>query len=505
MQTTALKSQSAMEYLMTYGWAILIVAVVLAALFDLGVFTNLSFGNSCIAQNGFYCNDPILSSSGALYVQIQQFSQGQLDIVGFGCSNSTAAPSYYNQSYINLQPNEQSTVMFPCPTTSSALGTKFTGTLWIKYNQGTNLGLVEEFATIKAHVSAAQKYYTVVYNYGNLPAISISQLTGTASNSFNLRSNCVGIIFSPDGSKIYVNCNGPPEVFSGSGSYVGSLESSQYGQGRSGFDGFSNSGDYIYANAWDINNYIISKVDTSTLQTVSNVVVSSFPYVTSDAENIYEGQYNGNMYAINKASLSIEANVPNCFALWGIVINPTDSNVYFSCINSGGVFVMNTQTYNTIYIPSTNSGDNAFYNPVFGQNGYAYAFPYEGPNHIVVINTSTDNVVSTIPLYGNPGIDALILSPTSKVLYVLGGYNGMLGIYSINTNTNTASNSIIPISCSDCSYYGGIAITPNGRNLLVLIGSTSPNIYVVDLASGSVKYTVPVPPTSSSPVAQPMP
>ena len=32
------KSQSAMEYLMTYGWAILIIAVVLGALYYLGVF-----------------------------------------------------------------------------------------------------------------------------------------------------------------------------------------------------------------------------------------------------------------------------------------------------------------------------------------------------------------------------------------------------------------------------------------------------------------------------------
>ena len=37
------RSQSAMEYLMTYGWAILIIAVVLAALFELGVFNPLTF------------------------------------------------------------------------------------------------------------------------------------------------------------------------------------------------------------------------------------------------------------------------------------------------------------------------------------------------------------------------------------------------------------------------------------------------------------------------------
>ena len=38
-----LRSQSAMEYLMTYGWAILIIAVVLAVLFQLGVFSGGNF------------------------------------------------------------------------------------------------------------------------------------------------------------------------------------------------------------------------------------------------------------------------------------------------------------------------------------------------------------------------------------------------------------------------------------------------------------------------------
>jgi len=37
------KAQSAMEYLMTYGWAILIISVVLAALFQLGVFNANNF------------------------------------------------------------------------------------------------------------------------------------------------------------------------------------------------------------------------------------------------------------------------------------------------------------------------------------------------------------------------------------------------------------------------------------------------------------------------------
>ena len=37
------RSQSAMEYLMTYGWAILIIAIVLVALFSLGIFNSANF------------------------------------------------------------------------------------------------------------------------------------------------------------------------------------------------------------------------------------------------------------------------------------------------------------------------------------------------------------------------------------------------------------------------------------------------------------------------------
>ncbi len=41
------KAQSAMEYLMTYGWAILIVIVVVAALYSMGVFSGGGAGAPC--------------------------------------------------------------------------------------------------------------------------------------------------------------------------------------------------------------------------------------------------------------------------------------------------------------------------------------------------------------------------------------------------------------------------------------------------------------------------
>ena len=44
-----MKSQSAMEYLMTYGWSILIIAVVLGALSFLGIFNPVTFAPKATA------------------------------------------------------------------------------------------------------------------------------------------------------------------------------------------------------------------------------------------------------------------------------------------------------------------------------------------------------------------------------------------------------------------------------------------------------------------------
>jgi len=50
------KSQSAMEYLMTYGWAILVVLIALGALFYLGVFSPKT-PPTCIVSSPLTCID----------------------------------------------------------------------------------------------------------------------------------------------------------------------------------------------------------------------------------------------------------------------------------------------------------------------------------------------------------------------------------------------------------------------------------------------------------------
>ena len=63
-----------MEYLMTYGWAVLLVAVVLVAMFSLGVFGS-NVASSCLPSSGYLCSNPILSAAtGNLIVNVGQFT-----------------------------------------------------------------------------------------------------------------------------------------------------------------------------------------------------------------------------------------------------------------------------------------------------------------------------------------------------------------------------------------------------------------------------------------------
>ena|SRR3989338_8801529 len=63
------KSQAAMEFLMTYGWAILIVLVAIGALFALGVFSGSSSPNTCQIEPPFNCLDS--KSTGGTNIVLQ--------------------------------------------------------------------------------------------------------------------------------------------------------------------------------------------------------------------------------------------------------------------------------------------------------------------------------------------------------------------------------------------------------------------------------------------------
>jgi len=96
------KAQSAMEYLMTYGWAILIIAVVLAALFQLGIFNPMTFApkappGSCQV---FRPNGPYTTS----FINLEGICSGELPqyVAQFNGQSSYASAPTAQVSKVNV-------------------------------------------------------------------------------------------------------------------------------------------------------------------------------------------------------------------------------------------------------------------------------------------------------------------------------------------------------------------------------------------------------------------
>ncbi|MCL5430439.1 MAG: hypothetical protein M1504_03095 [Candidatus Marsarchaeota archaeon] len=161
-KTGKYRSQSAMEYLMTYGWAILIIAVVLGVLFQLGVFNGSNFSSGvCLPISGYLCSNPLLSSSGTLSMTFGY--QGQnFTVDGYSCSSSAQAPSsssFTSSGTSKLQPGQEESITVNCPVSSGAvIGTPFSGYLWIEYNQGGKDDLITQFASIQIKVDTNQVF-----------------------------------------------------------------------------------------------------------------------------------------------------------------------------------------------------------------------------------------------------------------------------------------------------------------------------------------------------------
>jgi len=160
------RAQSAMEYLMTYGWAILIIAVVLGALFALGVFNQSGLSaNACVAPAGFYCENAIFyhgvvgSGSGSVVPGNIVLTVGQdtgaawqniffvFVPAGTGYTsglpnvNFATPPTGISYAVGNMNTGSSTQVTLPVTGTSStvSIGTTETGEVWAQYMVGGNV------------------------------------------------------------------------------------------------------------------------------------------------------------------------------------------------------------------------------------------------------------------------------------------------------------------------------------------------------------------------------
>ncbi len=146
------KGQAAMEYLMTYGWALLVIVIVLALLLIiLGGY--LQGTPSCMFEEaGFICNDPVTpvidSDTNCIYGQFQHAQNEPIEINGiaFVEGQVTKDAVTFEDASITISP--RSPISFSnitdsatgCVGVSGSLtpGSQVRGQLWVSYNYASD-------------------------------------------------------------------------------------------------------------------------------------------------------------------------------------------------------------------------------------------------------------------------------------------------------------------------------------------------------------------------------
>ncbi len=115
------KSQSALEYMMTYGWAILIIVIVAGVLYSLGIFTpSSSTGTTITGFSDFGVNGQCIRG-GALQMQITNGIGYLINITRINTTGSNGQSVTINTSVLIL-PSQSQLVFIPgaCPASAGS-------------------------------------------------------------------------------------------------------------------------------------------------------------------------------------------------------------------------------------------------------------------------------------------------------------------------------------------------------------------------------------------------
>ena len=134
------KSQAAMEFLMTYGWAILVVLVAIGALAYFGVLSPDRFlPSKCFLPAGIACEDFKLDSAAGVSGQIKVVLRNGMgfDATGVGVYAAGCTPTTGN----TLNNGQNPTFTLNCAAGTLNSGSKYNGQVNVTYtNADTGLG-----------------------------------------------------------------------------------------------------------------------------------------------------------------------------------------------------------------------------------------------------------------------------------------------------------------------------------------------------------------------------
>lgn len=143
-----LKAQSASEFLVTYGWALVIMLAVISVLFYLGFFSPKTVApSSCVFPAGFSCQGYKIEGSpgneGKLTLILSQNMGHTLSITGINCTEEDSASSFepvntrmYDGDSLNI-----TATCYKLDGSTPATDEYYKGTIFLSYlDEDTNMG-----------------------------------------------------------------------------------------------------------------------------------------------------------------------------------------------------------------------------------------------------------------------------------------------------------------------------------------------------------------------------
>ena len=486
--------QSAMEYLMTYGWSILIIALALISLFELGLFGNQHLQlNSCLPIQGFLCTNPHLSTSGKVSLDLGTIGTG-LTVTSTGCSTNNTEPQLNSITPIVMNTGAEENVSFQCSLSNPTIGSNFQGYLWLGYstadspNQVQNIGAFS--ATVESIGNTQSPYSNTGFLYvanNNNNTVSIASL---ASNSI-IKSIPGNYLYNP--TYIFITNNGEAYVFN-----------YNYNTNQRFFSPINLKNSLISSNI----DSIVGSEQGATLSPdqknvyISNPIeimlinISTWSQLTTIPDNNGPGAlatYGGNILVVNNvnntiSSYNISTNNFKTIISGGININ---NYVYSTALgDNGNTLYSFSASYPSSILYPLNTSSNIIYEDksvntgavggiqIFGGTAYQ---AYQNNNTVSVINISTGQVQHIITGFNEPWAEAL--SVNKSYLYV--GNAGNNQISYVNLATNTIQRSVgFPQG-----GLTGFAPTLDGKNLYV--GNFWGNdIAEMNISTGSISYSI---------------
>jgi hypothetical protein len=209
------RSQSALEYMMTYGWAILIIVIVAVILYSMGIFnpsssiTTTSIGFSPFTVSSTVCSPAGLSVAiigGGLPDTATQATITKIYITSN--TGTTALTKEYNLTKTEISPGKTATIIIPTVACTSA-GVKYSLSAKIQYSYSTPAGAVitNTTGTIAgtSSVNPIVKYVPLTITSSTATPSPFQQMVIVNMNNYNsyASSNLSNIEFTyPNGTII---------------------------------------------------------------------------------------------------------------------------------------------------------------------------------------------------------------------------------------------------------------------------------------------------------------